>query len=92
MVRLSAPILTMHRTLSFTGSIEVDIVAEDLPSDDPRQSAQLCKNYLSLHCASIISNYKCAYLIASFSFKSSVMFKHCLHSLPKLICFNLIDA
>ena len=31
MVRLSAPILTRPQIPAFTGSIEVDITAEDLP-------------------------------------------------------------
>ena len=46
MVRLSAPILTRHQTPSFTGSIEVDITAKDLPSGDPRQHAKLGKCHL----------------------------------------------
>ena len=43
MIRLSAPILTRPQTPTFTGSIEVDITAEDLPSGDPRQNAQFGK-------------------------------------------------
>ena len=39
MVRLSAPILTRPQTPAFTGSIEVDITAEDLPSSDTRLNA-----------------------------------------------------
>ena len=39
MVRLSAPILTRPEIPAFTGSIEVDISADDLPSGDPRQNA-----------------------------------------------------
>ena len=39
MVRLSAPILTRPQVPAFTGSIEVDITAEDLPSDDSQQNA-----------------------------------------------------
>ena len=39
MVRLSAPILTGHQIPAFTGSIEVNITAEDLPSGDPRHNA-----------------------------------------------------
>ena len=46
MVRLSAPILTRPQT-HFTGSIEVDITAEDLPSGDTRQNAQFGKCHLS---------------------------------------------
>ena len=38
-VRLSAPILTRPQIPAFTGRIEVDITAEDLPSGDPRQNA-----------------------------------------------------
>ena len=38
-VRLSAPILTRPEIPAFTGSIEVDISADDLPSGDPRQNA-----------------------------------------------------
>ena len=48
MVLLSAPILTRPQIPAFTGSIEVDITAEDLPSDDPRQHAKLCKCHLSV--------------------------------------------
>ena len=48
MVRLSAPILTMHRTPPFTGSIEVDIAAEDLPTGDMRKTAEFGKHYLSI--------------------------------------------
>ena len=43
MVRLSAPILTSYRIPAFNGSIEVDITAEDLPSDDTRPKAQFGK-------------------------------------------------
>ena len=39
-VRLSAPILTRPQVPAFTGSIEVDITAEDLPSGDYRQNAE----------------------------------------------------
>ena len=45
MVRLSARILTIPQTPAFTGSIEVDITAEDLPSGDPRQNAEFGKCY-----------------------------------------------
>ena len=45
MVRLSARILTSPQVPPFTGSIEVDITAEDLPSGDPRQSALFGKCY-----------------------------------------------
>ena len=38
MVRLSAPILTRPQTPAFTGSIEVDVTAEDI-------SAQISKFY-----------------------------------------------
>ena len=48
MVRLSAPILTRPQTLAFNGSIEVDITAEDLPSDDPRQNAGFGKCHTSV--------------------------------------------
>ena len=37
--RLSAPILTRPYFPAFTGSIEVDITAEDLPSGNPRRNA-----------------------------------------------------
>ena len=42
-IGLSAPILTRPQTPPFNGSIEVDIIAEDLPSQDPRQNAQFGK-------------------------------------------------
>ena len=48
MVHLSAPILTRPQTPSFTGSIEVDVTAEDLPTGDTRQTAELGKHYLSI--------------------------------------------
>ena len=38
-VRLSAPILTRAQTPAFTGRIDVDITAEDLPSGDTQQNA-----------------------------------------------------
>ena len=44
MVRLSAPILTRRHTPAFTGSIEVDVTAEDLPTSDIRQTAEFGKN------------------------------------------------
>ena len=47
-VRLSAPILTRPQIPAFTGSIEVDITAEDLPSGDPRQNAQFGMCHLSI--------------------------------------------
>ena len=47
-VRLSAPILTRPQVPHFTGSIEVDITAEDLPSSDPRQKALFGKCYPSV--------------------------------------------
>ena len=47
-VRLSARILTRPQTPAFNGSIEVDITAEDLPSDDPRQNAEFGKCYPSV--------------------------------------------
>ena len=43
MVRLSASILTRPQVPPFTGSIEVDITVEDLPSGDPRQNAEFGK-------------------------------------------------
>ena len=43
MVRLSARILTIPQIPAFTGNIEVDITAEDLPSGDPRQNADFGK-------------------------------------------------
>ena len=67
MVRLSAPILTMHRTPSFTGSIEVDITAEDLPTGDTRQTAELGKHNLSIVHLSV------QYLICINQFKSLVI-------------------
>ena len=39
MVRLSAPILTRSFAPAFTGRIEVDITAEDLPAGDTRLKA-----------------------------------------------------
>ena len=48
MVRLSTPILNRLHTPAFTGSIEMDIAAEDLPSGDTRQSAHFGKRYLSI--------------------------------------------
>ena len=47
-VRLSAPILTRPQTPAFTGSIEVHITAEGLPSGDPRKNAQFGKCHLSV--------------------------------------------
>ena len=47
-VRLSAPILTRSGIPPFTGSIEVDIAAEDLPSGDTRLSAHFGKHHLSI--------------------------------------------
>ena len=47
MVRLSAPILTRPQISAFTGSIEVDITAEDLPSGDPQESALFRMFHLS---------------------------------------------
>ena len=43
MVSLSAPILTQSFAPTFTGRIEVDITAEDLPADDDRQQATFGK-------------------------------------------------
>ena len=51
MVHLSAPILTRSIISAFTGSIEVDITAEDLSNDDPQQNAEFGRHYL--HCISI---------------------------------------
>ena len=51
MVRLSAPILTSPQIPAFTGSIEVDITAEDLPIGDTRQNAQIGKHYISPMCS-----------------------------------------
>ena len=51
MVHLSAPILIRSIISAFTGSIEVDITAEDLSNDDPQQNAQFGRHYL--HCLSI---------------------------------------
>ena len=47
-IRLSAPILTRLQIPAFTGSIEVDISAEDLPSGDPEQNAQFGKCHVSV--------------------------------------------
>ena len=47
-VRLSAPILTRPQTPPFTGSIEVDVTAEDLPTGDTRQNAEFGKHFLSI--------------------------------------------
>ena len=46
MVRLSARILTRPLIPAFTGRIEVDITAEDLPSGDYRQNAEFGKCHL----------------------------------------------
>ena len=48
MVRLSAPILTRPQVPPFSGRIEVDITAEDLPSGDPRENARFSKFYPSV--------------------------------------------
>ena len=48
MVRLSAPILTRSFAPAFTGRIEVDITAEDLPAGDTRLQATLGKHCLML--------------------------------------------
>ena len=44
MVQLSALILANPMVPSFDGSIEVDIIAEGLPSSDSRQQADLGKH------------------------------------------------
>ena len=46
-VRLSAPILTQSFVPTFTGEIEVDITAEDLPAEDTRLRATLGKHCLT---------------------------------------------
>ena len=46
-VRLSAPILTQSFAPAFTGRIEVDITAEDLPAGDTRLRATLDKHCLT---------------------------------------------
>ena len=68
-VRLSASILTKPQTPPFTGSIEVDIVAEDLPSDDTRQNAEFGKPYISIVvcCSRLAVN--CNYNVKSNPFK-----------------------
>ena len=48
MVRLSLPMLTRPATTAFTGSIEVDVTAEDLPTGDTRQTAEFGKYCLSI--------------------------------------------
>ena len=48
MVRLSETILTRPQTPAFTGSIEVDVIAEDLPTGDIRQTAEFGKHNLSI--------------------------------------------
>ena len=48
MVRLSATILTRSGSPSFTGRIEVDVTAEDLPTGDTRQTAEFGKHNLSI--------------------------------------------
>ena len=54
-VRLSAPILTRPGIPSFTGSIEVDVTAEDLPSNDTRQNAEFGKHLITFfYYASIV--------------------------------------
>ena len=47
-VRLSATILTRPQTPPFTGSIEVDVTAEDLPTGDTRKIAEFGKHFLSI--------------------------------------------
>lgn len=44
MIHLTAPILTWSTTPEVTGRIDVDIIAIDLPSNDPRQKAEFGKH------------------------------------------------
>ena len=67
MVHLSATILTRPQTPPFTGSIEVDVTAEDLPTGDIRQTADFGEHYLS-----IVQIYV-QYLICINQFKSLVI-------------------
>ena len=67
MVRLSAPILTRSGFPSFTGSIEVNVTAQDLPTGDTRQTAEFGEHYLS-----IVQIYV-PYLICINKFKSLVI-------------------
>ena len=46
-VRLSAPLLAGSFAPAFTGSIDVDITAEDLPAEDTRLRATLGKHHLT---------------------------------------------
>ena len=56
-VRLSAPILTIPQIPAFTGSIEVDITAEDLPSGDSRQNALFgkCPPFICIYYKNVCS-------------------------------------
>ena len=70
MVRLSAPILTRPFVPSFTGSIEIDVTAEDLPTGDTRQTAEFGKHNLSIVHLLYIN---VQYLICINQFKSLVI-------------------
>ena len=48
MVGLSLSILSRPQVPSFTGSIEIDVTAEDLPTSDTRQTAEFGEHYLSI--------------------------------------------
>ena len=47
-IRLTAPILTWSTASGFNGSIEVDVIAMDLPSDDHRQRAEFGEHCIPL--------------------------------------------
>ena len=57
-VRLSAPILIQSSAPTFTGRIEVDITAEDLPANDPHLWATLGKPSISF-CKIIVKHLVC---------------------------------
>ena len=71
MVRLSAPILTRPQTPAFTGSIEVNITAEDLPDSETRRNAQFGKHYLTICIAELICLY--IYLIPEVAVLSHIL-------------------
>ena len=64
MIHLSAPFLTRPQIPAFTGSIEVDITAEDLPSGDRRENAEFGKCYPFV---CIYYNYVCSLCIVLLS-------------------------
>ena len=59
MVRLSASVLTTPQVSPFSGSIEVDITAEDLPIGDPRENAEFGKFYIYIYPSIVHYNNVC---------------------------------